>query len=149
MTEAISELQIDEENVSCIFRAINKRGDGKINFHEFLEASLDCNIIVREENLIKVFKFLACNSGGISARKLKQAFGSGAEVYISDNQWEKLVTDVKGGQSSGEIVYQEFKDHMMKVIQERERKIAPAYLNEDQSDHDDSSQESEHDDNQE
>ena len=71
MTEAISELRIDEEDVSRIFRAINKRGDGKINFHEFLEASLDCNIIVREENLIKVFNFLACNSGGISARKLK------------------------------------------------------------------------------
>ena len=80
-----AELHISQEDVSRVFRAINKRGDGQINFPEFLQASLDCDIIVKEDNLRKVFTFLAKNSSGISAQKLKQAFGSGSDVVIGDS----------------------------------------------------------------
>ena len=94
MSEVNDLLSIDPENISGVFRAINKSGNGQIDFPEFIQASLDCNIIVKQENLEKVFRMLAKGDEGISAEKLKAAFGSSPEMQINDSEWYKVIQNV-------------------------------------------------------
>ena len=91
MSEVKSELNISEEEVSRIFRAVNKSQNGQINFPEFLQASLDCNIIVKEETLQQVFKYLSKGTDGISVRHLSEVFGQSDQFTISDRQWGVLI----------------------------------------------------------
>ena len=130
MTEICYELKIKPEDVSRVFQAVNKRQDGQINFNEFLQASLDCNIIVKEENLRKTFTLLADGSDRISVESLKKVFGvSTTGTSIGDSMWQKMIKEVKGisvaadsesvGEASDEISFEEFKAHMHKVVEQR------------------------------
>ena len=75
MTEVCSELQIGEEEIAGVFAAINKSGNGQISFPEFIQAALSSNIIVKEDNLRKVFNELAYNTRSITVENLKNKFG--------------------------------------------------------------------------
>ena len=80
MTEISDQLCISQEDLSTTFAAINKTGDGQISYDEFKQASLDSSIILKEENLQKVFGKLAKGSTCIDAQKLKTAFGSSPSI---------------------------------------------------------------------
>ena len=118
MTEVVSEMQISQDNISGIFRAINKSGNGQISWSEFVQASFDSNIIVRQENLEKVFRVLSKGSETISASNLREAFGSTPGVVVSDNQWNIIVHEVSQN-DSGEIHLNDFCNYMRSVIKKR------------------------------
>ena len=89
-----------------------------------LQASLHCDIIVKEQNLKKAFTLLADGSDLVTVRSLKKVFGvsTGTGTVIGDSTWRKMIRDVKGASdvsySGGdEIEFEEFRAHMLRVIE--------------------------------
>ncbi len=82
---------------------------GTINYTEFLAATLEKSVYMKEENLRNAFKmFDADGSGKISVDEVKQILG--AQKYqsdIEDSAWEDLIreVDIDG---DGELDFEEF-----------------------------------------
>ena len=131
MSEVMSELEITQATISDVFRAVNKSGNGKISYSEFVQASLDCNIIVQRENLEKVFKMLSKGGDTIRAAHLKEAFGQTPGIVVSDNQWNLVVQEVTQDASCGEIQLDQFCAYMKSVIAKRMQATGDYVIEED------------------
>lgn len=111
--------KVDEE-VDSIFKKLDNDNNGYIEYEEFVRASIDKEIFVKEEILLFAFKFFdKDHSGEITIDELKAVFCTGKEKNkeisekVLDGILEKIDTD-----GNKVISYQEFKDMMKKIIAE-------------------------------
>lgn len=112
----IEELQIglqkagcDQQNVEQIFKSMDTDKSGKIDYTEFLAATLDEKIYLKEQRLYEVFRaFDKDESGKISKEELMKV------LQIEDDPDKKIgkLIDEIDKNKDGEIDYNEFLDMM-------------------------------------
>ena len=114
MKEGIEKLKKDNIDIDIggIFKSIDTDHSGKIDYTEFLAASIDQKLYLREERLSEAFQMLDRDSSGkISKDEIKKALKLDdlddvtLEKYIKEN-------DLNG---DGEIDYNEFLNMMGKI----------------------------------
>ena len=107
--------KVDDE-VDTIFKKLDNDNNGYIEYEEFVRASINKDIFVKEEILQFAFKFFdRDNSGEITIDELKAVFCVGKDSEISEKVLagilDKIDTD-----GNKEISYEEFKNMMYKII---------------------------------
>jgi calcium-dependent protein kinase len=103
-----------EEEVDSIFKKLDNDNNGYIEYEEFVRASIDKAIFLRQEILQFAFKFFdKDNSGEITIDELKEIFCAGNDVSekVLDSIVEKIDKD-----GNKVISYEEFADMMKKII---------------------------------
>lgn len=95
---------------------IDTDGSGSINYTEFLAATMEKSLYMREEKLFQAFKMFDLDaSGKISKDELKEVLGKNDFYQNSNNSfWENIIKEAdKDG--DGEIDYTEFIEMMDKM----------------------------------
>jgi len=108
----VGSLKDNNINVEEVFSSIDTDGSGVINYTEFLAASIDQKVYLKEERLYEAFRaFDKDGSGKISIEEIK-AVMKGSEEEVA--KIEELIkqNDANG---DGEIDYNEFISMMSKV----------------------------------
>lgn len=105
-----------DEEVEAIFKKLDNDNNGFIEYEEFVRASINKDIFVKEEILQFAFKFFDKDGNGeITIDELKAVFCIGKDREISENVLisilDKIDTD-----GNREISYQEFRTMMEKII---------------------------------
>ena len=104
------------EEILEILRAADTDHSGTINYTEFIAATIDAQIFMREENLRTAFMmFDTDNSGKIDASEVKNLLGGDEyKDQISANQIEGIIAEVDAN-GDGEIDFEEFLLMMRKI----------------------------------
>jgi calcium-dependent protein kinase len=105
-----------DEEVETIFKKLDNDNNGYIEYEEFVRASIDKDIFVKEEILQFAFKFFDKDGNGeITLDELKTVFCIGKDTEISEKVLfsilDKIDTD-----GNKEISFQEFKVMMEKIL---------------------------------
>merc|ERR1712224_1065392 len=96
--------------------SIDTDGSGKIDYTEFLAATMERSVYMKEEKLHAAFSLLDLDGNGrISKDELKQVLGKESDYKnVDDKYWENMIKEVdKNG--DGEIDYSEFIDMMNNI----------------------------------
>ena len=102
---------LQKDEIDEIFKSIDSNNTGKIDYTEFLAASIDQKLYLREERLMEVFQMIdKNNSGKISKKEIKKAL----KLEGIDDESLKKVTETCDLNGDGEIDYNEFIDMMNK-----------------------------------
>ncbi|EGR31676.1 protein kinase domain protein [Ichthyophthirius multifiliis] len=104
------------EEVRRVISSIDTDGSGKIDYTEFLAATMEKSLYMKEDKLHQAFKMLDQDGNGkISKNELKNVLGNDQQLSKYDDQyWDDMIKEVdKNG--DGEIDYNEFID-MMNII---------------------------------
>ena len=97
-------LEVDEQELSIIFDAADIDGTGQIAYGEFLAATLDTNVFLREDRLRDAFNLLDDDSSGeISCNNLINLLGKEFTTTEIDSMIQ--VADAK---QNGVIDFEEF-----------------------------------------
>jgi calcium-dependent protein kinase len=97
-------------NIEEIFKSIDTDGSGVINYTEFLAASIDQNVYLKEERLYEAFKmFDKDDSGKISIDEVKQIMKEDDDAKIQE------IIKKYDLNNDGEIDYAEFLNMMTKI----------------------------------
>lgn len=108
--EGVSKLKDCNLNVEEIFKSIDTDGSGVINYTEFLAATIDQKIYLKEEKLYEAFKtFDRDGSGKISTSEIKNVL-----TTVEDSKLEEMVKTFDSN-GDGEIDYNEFLMMMSKL----------------------------------
>jgi len=116
LKEGLAKLpDIKANEIQQIMNSIDTDKSGKIDYTEFLAATMETNLYLKEEKLFMAFKmFDKDGNGKISAQELKEVLGN-AELYSEKDEkaWDDLIkeADLNG---DGEIDYNEFLTMMNK-----------------------------------
>ncbi|KAL4486032.1 hypothetical protein ABPG72_003966 [Tetrahymena utriculariae] len=104
------------KEIESIISSMDTDGSGTINYTEFIAASMDKSIYMKEEKLLHAFKMLDLDgSGKISKDELKSVLGTDEQYKdLNDEYWENMIKEAdKNG--DGEIDYSEFVEMMNKT----------------------------------
>lgn len=108
----------NRDELIAIMEGADTDSSGAINYTEFIAATMEQNMYLKEENLRNAFKmFDKDGSGKISIEEMKQALGAGVDDQTQDDEeWNKLIdeVDIDG---DGEIDFEEFISMMRKQMQ--------------------------------
>ncbi len=75
-----------------LVKNLDKDGNGKIDYTEFITGAIDKATLLNVENLTAAFKLIdKDNSGDISIQELKEAFDSHGEK--SDKIWQEIMAE--------------------------------------------------------
>ncbi|CAK88109.1 unnamed protein product (macronuclear) [Paramecium tetraurelia] len=99
------------KELANIIKSIDTDGNGNINYTEFLAATMEKQLYMKEEKLYQAFKMLDLDgSGKIDKKELQQVLGK-AEKIINEKYWDDMIKEAdKNG--DGEIDYNEFIEMM-------------------------------------
>lgn len=108
----------NKEDLMAIMEGADTDGNGTINYTEFIAATMEQNMYLKEENMRNAFRmFDKDGSGKISIDEMKQALGHNIDGQTEDEEeWNKLIeeVDIDG---DGEIDFEEFISMMRKQFQ--------------------------------
>lgn len=108
LREGLSEIK-NKDDLIAIMESVDTDASGTINYTEFIAATIEQNIYLKEENLRTAFKmFDKDGSGKISIDELKMVLGAGIEGQTDDEKdWNEIIrqVDIDG---DGEIDFEEF-----------------------------------------
>jgi len=108
----------NKEELMAIMEGADTDGSGTINYTEFIAATMEQNMYLKEENLRNAFRmFDKDGSGKISIDEMKQALGAEVEGQTdNEDEWNQLIeeVDIDG---DGEIDFEEFISMMRKHFQ--------------------------------
>jgi calcium-dependent protein kinase len=86
---------------------VDYAGNGKINYSEFLSATIEVKHVLTEEKLWAVFKYFDIdNSGFITSQNLKEAFAKTGKV-ITDKDIERIMEN-HSIEKTGSLSFHEF-----------------------------------------
>jgi calcium-dependent protein kinase len=110
--EGIEKLKKSSINVEEIFKSIDTDSSGVINYTEFLAATIDKKVYMKEERLYEAFRaFDKDGSGKISRDEIKKVMkADNVDISTFDNMIESFDTN-----GDGEIDYNEFISMMNKI----------------------------------
>lgn len=102
--EAFSQLDFSKQDLECIFSSLDYGKDGRINYTEFLAASLEVEGRITENSLAEAFDRIdSDDSGYISHKNLRDILGSQCdEVCV-----EKILKEIDYDQD-GKVSYDDF-----------------------------------------
>lgn len=105
-----------EEEVEAIFKKLDNDNNGYIEYEEFVRASINKDIFIKEEILQFAFKFFDKDGNGeITIDELKAVFCIGKDTEISENVFNGILDKIDTD-GNKEISYEEFKTMMEKII---------------------------------
>lgn len=105
---------ISEEEINKLMDKLDSDQSGVIDYSEFVAAAIDRRKLLTKQRIESCFKlFDKDKSGAISQSELKAMFGG---TTASDEVWKELIQEVDDDEN-GEIEYQEFKDMLIKLIE--------------------------------
>lgn len=107
----------NKDELMSIMEGADTDGSGTINYTEFIAATMEQNLYLKEENLRTAFQmFDKDGSGKISIEEMKLALGAELEGQTDDEtEWQKLVSEVDID-GDGEIDFEEFIAMMRKQM---------------------------------
>ena len=110
-------IDINEKEVTKIFRYIDQAHTGCIEYEEFIRACINKKTLLSEDNLKKAFALFTksenVESVSISCTNFKNILGLSSK--FTDKQWEMIIKAIdKNGDN--EIEYDEFRDMMILFI---------------------------------
>ncbi|KAL4472084.1 hypothetical protein ABPG72_001082 [Tetrahymena utriculariae] len=101
------------EEIKKVIESIDTDGSGKIDYTEFLAATMEKSLYMKEDKLIQAFKMLDLDDNGkISKSELKSVLCKDEKYQnIPESYWDQMIQEVdKNG--DGEIDYSEFREMM-------------------------------------
>ncbi len=118
MGELTEMLQMNEDDLRRTLRNADANKDGKLDYSEFVTAAFDKTKLVNRQNLEKVFKMIDTNNDKkISKEELQSVFGA-SQMADGEATWQDIMSEVDTD-GDGSISYDEFYDHMCKIIRRR------------------------------
>lgn len=106
-------LKITAEEVGRVIDSCDYAGNGKINYSEFLAATLSVQHVLNDELLYALFKhFDTDNSGYITCENLEEAFKAGKKISSDEI---KEILESHDIEKDGRISLEEFKVMFKKV----------------------------------
>ncbi|CAD8100790.1 unnamed protein product [Paramecium sonneborni] len=104
---------VQAKELGNIIKSIDTDGNGTINYTEFLAATMEKSLYMKEEKLYQAFKMLDLDgSGKIDKHELQTVLGK-SEKIIDEKYWDDMIKEAdKNG--DGEIDYNEFIEMMDK-----------------------------------
>ena len=110
LKEALSKkgYEVTKEELEEIMDNVDYAGNGKINYTEFLVATIEVKDVLSEDKLFALFKYFDTdNSGSITPLNLKEAFAKTGKA-LSDSEIHSILAkhDIL---ENGVITYEEFK----------------------------------------
>lgn len=98
------------EQVEAIFEKVDVDGSGSIDYHEFLVATANEEVVFSTKNLKEAFNYMDKDgSGEITLKEIKDVLGQSQN--ISDDVWEQIIAEAdKNG--DGVISFEEFMQMM-------------------------------------
>ena len=101
--------------VDRIFELVDADHSKEIDFSEFVTATANRKILLKDEKLKQAFDYFDKDkSGSIGMDEIKQILGG--DQNLSDNVWKQVVQEVDED-GNGEIDYQEFQKMMVQMLQ--------------------------------
>ena len=80
------------DDFQLVMDRIDLDGDGRIDYHEFMQAAINHQALINKENIEQMFKlFDANNDGMISITELRNAFSAKAQKESSIDTFVKEV----------------------------------------------------------
>jgi calcium-dependent protein kinase len=116
--KSVLKMKDTDSEVDNIFKKLDNDNNGYIEYEEFVRASIDKEIFVKDEIMLFAFKFFDKDgSGEITIDELKTVFciGKDKNREVSEKLLNDLVDKIDTD-GNKEISYQEFKDMMKKII---------------------------------
>lgn len=106
-----SSLDVSEEQIIAIIK-VDEAGNNKINYTEFLMATITTRNLLNENRLMMLFKeFDTDDTGYITKENLEEAF-SKLEKTLSPSEI-KIILDTHDSSKDGKISYEEFEKMML------------------------------------
>jgi calcium-dependent protein kinase len=104
--QGLSKLESKQsKEIESVITSMDTDGSGTINYTEFIAASMDKSLYMKEEKLIHAFKMLDQDgSGKISKEELKNVLGTDEQYKeMSDDYWTNMIKEAdKNG--DGEVM---------------------------------------------
>ena len=104
-----TEMHMSDEDITKMFDNVDYAGNKKINYSEFISATLSVQQVLTQEKLIQLFKhFDVDNSDYITPENLKQAFAQAGKI-LTDGDIKQILKehDIVG---DGRLSFDEFKE---------------------------------------
>ncbi len=100
-------LNLPQDEIDRIMKDVDFQGNGKINYSEFLAATLSVKNVLNEELLFALFKhFDTDDSEYITVENIKEAFGKAGKTF-TDDQIREMV-EKHDIEKNGKISFEEF-----------------------------------------
>ena len=111
-------LNMNEIDLREMMRNADANNDGKLDYSEFVTAAFDKSKLLNRDNLDRVFKMIDTNNDKkISKDELSSVFGI-SQMPDGEACWQDIMDEVDTD-GDGTISYDEFYEHMCKIIRRR------------------------------
>ena len=117
-----SDLGREDLDLAALFKSMDKDGDGKISYNEFIVGATNKSQLLNEENLRVAFDLLDLNGDGkISTEEIRSRFvqtnldSMDQTLDVGEKFWQKLFEVMDKKHRDG-VTFEVFRVHMVKLL---------------------------------